>query len=474
MLKHTKHLGAACLALAFTLAPGVLLPGGAAAGSTAVDSLLWAADHAAGESRHREAVRLLQAAAAQAPSRTEQISASLAYQLAWAGELKKAQAEFMRATAFDPENYDLRMTELLVWNWRGRHQAAYDGYEALRRRYPERLGPMIGMASARNWQGRDGEALKHLDLVLRLDPQNVDAQKMRSAIRQGRRPKFGSFWDHEKDSDDYQVQSLWIQGTFSPRPGWSLTPHWLVRNVEKPAVLDHQEHWVGTRTTARLWPSFAVWGRLMFLLNKPSEAAYAPWAGDLSGEVIFSDAWAAAVHGERFAAESYQTFPEKITGTNLGASLRFVPDPLLQFRALVDRANYSDDNARTRLQAEVIHELWPPAGLKIGAKAGYVDFERWLDNGIWTPDAWWGVGFTGSIEVGQRDNWAVHGFIETGPSKELGTPSVVYYFTYSLGAYRQLGPRLMGEISFSHREGDLDTWAGYDRSMVHIGLKARF
>ena len=436
------------------------------------DAILLAAAVASGESRHHDAILLYEQVIRANPERLWDASAPLAFQYAWAGRLTEARREFHRARVLHPEDFEVLLGEILVLNWMGRHLTSWQGYEKLHRWQADRVEPLIGLAAAQNWSGNRERSLESLAAARVMDPGNRDAAAMESAIREGLTPKGGAYHDFSRDSDGFQVSSLWFEGTWHPRTPWTLTPYLNLLAISQDGEPDIDEAWLGTRFAGRAADRTTFGGRIVVLTNRPEGADYFPVIGDARVVHRLSDLVHVTGYAERFALTSYAVFPDKITGFLAGASAEIYPDWLTRVRVSADRAGYSDDNGRWDLWARADRLVWAPARVRVGMLTRYLDFDQWRDNGIWTPDSYWAVAGLASFEAGQRDHWGVTGSLELGPAHESSHPTTMYV-SFRLGAYKHMG-RFTLEFDAGHSEGDLQTWRGFDRTTTHLGARYRF
>ncbi len=451
------------------------------AGAAAADSLVARARAAGREGRPHEAIRDFMRAARLDPYRHGEIQGELAYQLTWAGDLDRALHEFRRALSRDPENYDLRLGELLVVNWMGDHLAAARGYRALATAHPDRPEPPVGFGAARNWSGRRDLALEAAGDALALDPGNRDALALRDGVRRGLRPLGGIFYDWAEDSDHYQVNGLWAEAAVSPHPQVELVPFANRLGIRHPASADIDETWVGLTASWQPATRLAFRARTSVLADPGDDDAGRPFAGGISADATATDRVRGGVFTERFAAVSTRTLPEKITGVTAGAYVEVRPDWLSRVRIQGDHARYDavrapagswPDNRRWNLSATASRQVWAPARLRLGALGRYLDFDRDLDNGIWTPHRFRAGAATVAWDWGARDVWSVNGGGEFGAAKEAGGETVAY-FAYRVGLFRAVGSFLL-DLSAGHSEGNVETGTGYDRSYLHAGIRRRF
>jgi hypothetical protein len=148
------------------------------------------------------------------------------------------------------------------------------------------------------------------------------------------------------------------------------------------------------------------------------------------------------------------------------------PDWLTRVKASLDAGNYSDDNSRWNAWLVASRQVWAPARLRLGATGRWLDFDRWLDNGIWTPENFRAAAATMEFEAGPRTAWSLTGGLELGAAREGGGDAVLYT-GYWAGFHRALGPWVL-EGRAGHSEGNVETGNGYDRTYAHFGLRAAF
>lgn len=419
---------------------------------------------------------ILAGAAAGAPQSAED-QAARAFEHAWAGELGKANREFQEVREANPTDYDLWMGQSLVVNWMGDHLKAWDAYSRVARAYPDRSGPWVGMAAAQNWAGRRDLALESLAEARKRDPGDRESLRLEKSIRTGLRPRAGAFYDWSEDSDHYQVNSLWAEAEIWAHPQLQLVPFFNLAGIRRPNAPEIDETWVGVTAVSRPATRLGLWGRIGFLTNPEDGSDQSPVLARLAADITTTDRIRTSVGYEHFAVVSYQTFPDKITGDVVSASLEVRPDWLTRLRLEGDHARYAEvagfeANNRWNLSVTGSRQVWNPARLRLGAMARYLDFEKVQDNGIWTPDDFRVLAGTAEFEWGPRDRWTVSGGVDMGPARESGGDTTLF-LSWRAGAYVTLGNYLL-EAALGHTEGNVSTWTGYDRTYSHLGLRRRF
>lgn len=467
-------------ALAFLLAPALAAPasGAPGSGSARADSLIALAQRAGREGKPRLAITRYREAERAAPGRRDEIQGALAFQYAWAGDLERAGTAFDAALAADPGNYDLRMGRLLVTNWKGHHLAAWKGYAGLVMEYPERAGPLVGLAAAQNWAGRPDLARHSLAWSRKLDPRNADAARLESSIRNALRPDAGVFYDWSEDSDDYQVNGVWAEAGFSPHPQVRLVPFVNRLGIRQPLAPDVNETWLGLTVAARPATRLGFRGRLSVLADRTGGATYAPLTASTTLDWTLGDRARVSGSFERFAVVSFRTFPEKITGEVYGAAVQLRPDWLTRVDLAADMARYApvagfETNHRRQFRIAASRQVWAPIRLRLGASGRLLDFQKVQDNGIWTPNDFWVAAGLVEWNWGPRDGRSVSGGAEIGPAREAGG-DVTFFASWHLAYSQSLGRGLGLEMSAGHSEGNVESWTGYDRSYAHAGFRIRF
>jgi hypothetical protein len=359
----------------------------------------------------------------------------------------------------------------------GHHREAAEGYERLARQHPQDPRPLIGLATAQQWMGRNDLALETLEPVRAMDPGNADARGMEASIRGGLRPVAALYYDWSEDSDDYQVNSLWVEESFSVHPQVRLTPYVNVVGFRRPGSPAIDETWLGLIGWTSPATQVAFRGRVGWLLDQPGAAGYTPVTYELGAEVTADDRFRAGLFTTRFLSVSYAVLPEKITGHTGGGWVEGYPDYLTRVRFAADVGLYDDvagfeENRHTNLWLTGSREVWAPARLRVGALARYLDFRITQNIGIWNPDSYWAAAGSVEWDYGARGSWSVNGAVEMGPGQEKGG-DVSLYLAWRLGASKALG-RWDLEASLGHSEGNVGTWTGYDRTWAHAGVRHRF
>jgi hypothetical protein len=212
-------------------------------------------------------------------------------------------------------------------------------------------------------------------------------------------------------------------------------------------------------------------------LTDPEDGSdHRPVTGTLSADWTAGDRGRFGAAFSRFAVVSFRTFPDKITGESYGAFFEGRPDWLTRIRLNADYARYAsvgtfDRNHRWNVSVFASRQVWAPIRLRAGASGRYLDFERYQDNGIWTPDEFRALAGTLEWDWGSRGAWSLNGGAELGPARESGAETAVFA-AWHLGLFRAVGP-LLFDLSVGHSEGNVETWTGYDRTWVHAGVRRR-
>jgi tetratricopeptide (TPR) repeat protein len=447
-------------------------------GAQSADSLIAAAQAAARAGRSHEAIRDYELALYLDPRRRSEVTGPLAFQYAWVGDLQRARREFDRALAARPDDYDLRMGRLLVTNWMGDHLSAWSGYSRLAGEYPDRTGPWTGLAAAQNWSGRRDLALDSVSRARRLDSGDRDAVGLDRTLRTGLRPVVGAFYDWSEDSDDYQINSGWLEGLVSPHPQLQVAPFVNQVGIRRPASPAIDETWVGLTAAARPATRWGLWGRISILTNPDEPSAYQPVTGSLTADVTVHDRLRGGAGFERFATVAYPVLPEKVTGESYSLYVEGRPDWLSRARLTAAFAHYDpvlgfEANRRWSAALEASRQFWAPARLRLGVSGRTLDFEKYQNVGIWNPDWFWALAGTVELELGDRETWSVTALAEVGPAREAGTDETTLFATYRVGFLRTLGPVLL-DANIGHTEGNVETGTGFDRTFAHLGLRKRF
>jgi len=464
------------------LAVGLVLGAGAStvspvsASEKTVDSLIVAGHEAGRADRHSDAIDAYESVIRLAPDRRADVSARLAFQYAWANRLQKSKREFAFARTHAPDDVDLQLGELLVTNWMGRHLEAWRGYNDLSRREPDDPAPLMGLATAQNWLGRPDLSLRTVQRVYEIEPDHRDARNLESSIRTGLRPVAGLFVDVSEDSDDYAVTSVVTEVAYSPHPLVRVVPSINRLAITRPGSdrarsLDVVETWLAVTATARPVTRLGLWGRFALITNPEDGSDYGPLTSNVSAEWMVADPIRVAAFYDRFAVFSDVSLPDKITGEIAGLSLNVFPDPPTRVRVVMDWGKYSDENSRRNAWLTASREVWDRARVRLGVAARYLDFDRWLPNGIWTPVDFRAGGVTLEADYGVRDVWSLNGSVELGSAKEDVAEGAMYA-TYRLGFFRSLGRWLL-DASVGHSEGNVETGTGYERTYAHAGLRIR-
>jgi hypothetical protein len=467
-------LGFVCSAFVSPSAPARTPSAGSASDA---DSLIESALVAERLGRNQEAIEDYKQAIDAAPERSTEIRGALAFQYIWSGELGKANREFQTVRQSDPDDYELWMGQNLVINWMGDHLKAWEAYGRVAGAFPDRGEPWVGIAAAQNWAGRKDLALESLDRARNKDPENRESYRLESSIRTVLRPRAGAFYDWNEDSDDYQVNSLWVEAEVWAHPQLQLVPFYNLVGIRRPAAPDIDESWVGLTAVTRPLTRLGLWGRVSVLIDPGENSDYAPLTARMAGDVTASDRVRFGAGYERMAVVSYRTLPDKITGDVVSVFVETRPDWLSRVRLEGDHARYVgvagfEENQRWNLVASASRQVWDPARARLGIMGRYLDFEKVQDNGIWTPDEFWVV--AGSLEWnwGTRDVWSVNGGVDMGPSRESGGETTLFA-SWRAGFYYALGSYLV-DFNVGHTEGNVETWTGYDRTYMHFGLRKRF
>lgn len=176
----------------------------------------------------------------------------LARVLSWNKQLEQSLEEYARVLQSDPQNRDALIEQARVYSWRGDLNAALSLYNDLLIRMPEDRDARFGKAQTLYWAGQPREArpilaelqtrnprdrdvaltlagvqaalgrrdlaLRQLDELDRMQPGNVDAERMRQSIRQDLRPVLILGITPSLDAFDLKIYYNTATLFFSPSP----------------------------------------------------------------------------------------------------------------------------------------------------------------------------------------------------------------------------------------------------------------
>jgi hypothetical protein len=164
---------------------------------------------AAGDDRHRDAIRWYRRAIALHPSLEADLGKELGHQYTWADHPDTAITWYRRHLAAHPGDVEAEIGLARAISWTGRHDEAIAAYEAiLPHAGRHETEVRLGMALVTAWKDDHGKAIAMYDEILTAEPDNREARLGRAQVINwsGRHREAGALYrdilaDHPDEAD---------------------------------------------------------------------------------------------------------------------------------------------------------------------------------------------------------------------------------------------------------------------------------
>jgi len=436
------------------------------------DSLLAAARSATGENRFERAVVIYEGIVRGAPSRLPDVSPPLAYAYVRMGRLEDARREFRRASVLHPGDFDLRLGELSVLNWMGRHLEAWEGFEHLRRINVTDPAPVLGLAAAQNWSGRRDLSRRSLAVVRGLDPGNADAGHLAARIDRSLETRGEARLELTDDGHGFRTTTRNGAVSVAPHPQFRLSPFYAeteYRSGDDPPL---RETRAGAGWSAQPWTRARLSGSAALRLEASDDTAAEALTGTIAVEVVLDDRIRAGLETRRFSRPAPGQSPRRVEGSAHAVSLSLLPDHRSRVVFDAGRALYEGGGRRTGFAARGSREIHRRSGMEAGFLARLAEFDPGNLPGLWSPDRFWAAAATLEFAAGREDEASIAAGGAVGPSGETEEGSGTY-LVYWVRATRAWGPFLL-EARYGRDERDPDRDTGYARTGGTFGASMRF
>ncbi len=383
---------------------------------------------AAGDDRHRDAIRLYRRALTLYPPLEDTIAVELGHQYTWAEVPDSAMMWYERYLEHHPGDASARVGVARLESWRDNHDEARRIYESVLADDSTNIDARLGLAQTVNWSGRNREAADMYRGILDDHPGNDEAEEglARAAMWMGRpdraramadtvggldaivteldrarAPGASYTYDQNKDSDDIKRRSHTFRVEMSPddmtRAGLEYG-HGKYTQPERPDV---SRNWLATVLARQFSESLSLHAALGYQWNSFDRAALTPqpyWKDNLDfftvdGYVTWVPRdWTrldfSLYHG---SFENPDAIYRGITFTELAAGLDQRLRSNLLWASAMQSGWYSDVNYRfgleTDLQWQPIWRVPVPLAHRFTSTTGfaYFGFSDTKDNGYYDP-----------------------------------------------------------------------------------------
>ena len=430
----------------------------------------------------------------------------LATALARADSLLPALAEYDALVTEEPQDVELALDRARVLGWMGRHAQAIDAYGAALRIEPGLTAAELGRAKNENWLGRHRAATRRLDAIVArgdadaetwktlayarywdddpkgalealaahhaLEPDDREAQELRSRIAKDRSPSFVLGHGRSHDSDELVVASPSLELSWPLATNTTLTAGWRQ---------DFAKDTGGKNDAMQLSAGLRQrWNRALTMYARGTSLTWKDGPGERRGGeagLILrpADHLRVEVVTVREPVLTRVALDQGISLLSWVAALDLEPWPRVAWHVDGRVGSYSDGNRSERSSASVRWHAVDRRRWDVNATLGVeqLNAHQDLDHGYYDPDFHreWGPGL--EIEWRPVRQWSLRGTGRTGWQRGKNEPAEPFY---SSSARARWQPSEGWSVALEGGSGDsnLQSAAGYRRSWMRFSLARGF
>ena len=395
--------------------------------------------------------------------------------LSWSGQLDASIRAYDALLKREPDFTDAAVARAHVVNWRGDHRRAAGLFTEVLQTQPASPPALEGRAAAWNWAGRPDRALADLAEVKRQGPTGRDAIGLERAIRMAWSPGATVGVDLSRDSDSFQNLTTRLDEEIPVALRARVHVSMVRGSYEKPKRPTVEDLWVGLNGEARLSDAFMVYGNGQLLAHRPTGVSGTRGTGDAHLAWLPHDRIRVDAGYGRAGIFTYERSPD---GTaryvdadlfDLGVSVR--PYWRSTLTLTLDRGFYSDGNERLNARARIRQTLLSKPRLCFEVGGQWLNFEKDLDRGLWTPRGFRSYLVAPEAEWNPRPWILLFGRIDMGHAGDRAS-KVIPYLTSSAGIRIERGV-LRFELRGGRADSNVETGRGYRRSFASLLLRVR-
>ncbi len=430
----------------------------------------------------------------------------LATALARADSLRQAIAVYDALLADAPQDLELALDRARVLGWMGRHSQAIAAYGAALRIGPGLTAAELGQARNENWLGRHRQATRHLEAIVArgdadaetwktlayarywdddpkgalaalaahhaLEPEDREAQELRSRIARDRSPSFTLVHGRSHDSDELVVASPSLELAWPLATNTVLNAGWRQ---------DFAKDTGGKNDAMQLSAGLRQrWTRALTMYARGTTLTWKSGPGDRRGGeagVILRpvDHVRLEVVTAREPVLTRVALDQGVSLLAWVAALDLEPWPRVAWHVDGRAGSYSDGNRSERSSASVRWNALDARRWDVNATLGVeqLNVHQDLDHGYYDPDFHreWGPGL--EIEWRPARPWSLRASGRTGWQRGKDEPAEPFY---SSSARARWQPAEGWSVAAEGGAGDsnLQSAAGYRRSWVRFSLARGF
>jgi tetratricopeptide (TPR) repeat protein len=312
----------------------------------------------------------------------------MAQTLSWTDDLDSAQTIYRRLIEADSADIEARQGLARTLAWQGKLGDAEWMWRSAAALAPENPTTLIGLSQTLRWQGRPDAARAVLDRVPLEQRRGREYLEERRWLNIARGPNVAPSVTYEFDSDDNDILTIGVRGTYNAVPRLRLGLHTYYRHATwNRQLLDDRHAW-GVLATGRYFVE-AGWVLGAGVGVAGSNGADASTEPSLELE-LRSPArlrLGGTIAFRRAAFDATALMIERgVTAAELGLGLRAEPAALWQLEAGAGYASFNGSEPNRRLSAYVagtrrLTDQWAAA-----ARIRTFGFEKNLDDGYFDPD----------------------------------------------------------------------------------------
>lgn len=335
------------------------------------------------EKRYEEAVKLLLNVLERNPSDIE-ARKILARTFGWAGEYNESIKEYEKALALNPEDAEAQTGLGRVLSWKGDLEGAESRLRAALEKQPDNNDARLALANALWWKGEPQASLDEANAALKESPTDIEALRLKRRLRHYLGPELNLTFSNSVDSDENKLSVYRALGYVNEDRFLRLSLEY--QRIEASRLDEDGEADILTiKDSIDISKGVSINPRLSFARLKSSIGSTSLVAGGVSASWEIQKGLRASGSAHCYALADTAQLIRNVVRVNEYA-VAMIHDYNIMTTALeAGLSEYSDDNSRKDLSANIALKLMERPDIVGGAIALYRDFSAKTFSGYFNP-----------------------------------------------------------------------------------------
>lgn len=333
--------------------------------------------------RYEEAVKLLLNVLERNPSDIE-ARKTLAMTFGWAGEYDESIKEYEKALALNPEDAGAQAGLGRVISWQGDLEGAESRLRRTLEKQPDNNDARLALANALWWKGEPQASLGEADIALKENPADIEALRLRRRLRHHLGPELNLTFSGSIDSDENKLYVYKALGYVNEGRFLSLSLDY--QRVEASRLDEAGEADILTiKDSMDISKRVSINPRLSFAKLKSGIGSTSLVAGGVSASWEIQKWLRAAGSAHSYALTDTARLIRNNIRVNEYAVAVIGDYNIVTAAFEAGSSEYSDDNSRKDLSANIALKLMGSPGIVAGVIALHRDFSAKTFSGYFNP-----------------------------------------------------------------------------------------